>query len=221
MPGVRWSSRGSGVYKNSQFRDFFARLRLFEKFGGFFSRAFLTILHYDYNIRINRTSFTFNKQSGGAINNAALNFKRTLFKKGIPIPCVVIVLVAVKAYILKGKNNPKVFWKTDESGNTTQRKLKGVILTPLTDASIAREMQVFVKSDFYRDLTNWLEQSSEAKKSDERDPSWIFDFTEGSFCREVIAWMERHQMLEYEILPAVPKSSPRLVETLVRQLLLF
>ena len=196
VKGIDWSTKGTGLYEGLQFRDFFNRFKYFEQQRGFFTRAFETILHRIEGIKIGATRFSriLNERS---VYDRSLPFKKVVFSKEIDYELAVILLSAVKAYVMAAWKNKDhtAYWKVG-GGGIVERELTWVNLTKLPEIQRASgdEIRAFKRSDFYRKIVDWLRQPS---KKMEPDPDWLTDYQTNDFYRSIIDWMEKHGLLEY------------------------
>lgn len=213
---IRWGTVGIGLYKGVQFRGFFNYIRGFENHRGFFTRAFKTVLRHTEGIKLHSTFFTRHTDKR-AEYDSSLNFKKALFSKGLDIDFVVIILSAVKAYVLASeKSSERSVYLSVQDGKVIERDLAWVNLTPLFEIQKAsfHEMQTFINSDFFAKLKQWLSLSS---SQTDPDPGWVTDYRTNYFYRAVIAWLEQYNMLEYiekaappvVVLPVPPPKKPK------------
>ncbi|MCX5751306.1 MAG: hypothetical protein NT099_06540 [Candidatus Saganbacteria bacterium] len=217
VSGIKWGTPGTGRYEGQEFRDFFRQMKLFEMRRGFFSRAFGTIVHGIRGIKVDDTRFLLRKERKSDYVTA-LDFKKVLFAKETSVRMVMIMLAAVKAYVMEAnkRGNDTIYWKA-EGGHVIERRLLWVNLTPLRDLekTAAEEIKPFRESHFYARLWSWMQMDTMLPNP---DPEWVTDYMpiplttaltleERDFYQRVIAWMEAKGMLEYQVIEA-PKPPP-------------
>jgi hypothetical protein len=211
VSGISWGSSGTGIYAGQQFRDFFRQLqRNFERRGGFFTRAFSTIMHRNMFITIVKTNFR-NDLLGRSDYTKSLNFKKAIFTRELDVETVLFILCAVKAYALAagGVELAPVFTRA-EAGKITVRALRGIDLTPLADLqqSNTAEIAAFKQDPFFIRLSAWIKTGPETKYRP--DDPWVASYygEDCTFYRSVIAWMEKNNMLVYEEKTPPPPPQP-------------
>lgn len=201
---VTFSTQGSGKYAHLQFRRFLEISKRFEGQYGLFARAFLTIMHKISGIKLEGTFFSLNQaERGSKVYKTPMDLKKGIFCKDIDLNLTVVILLAVKAYILyaEGTIGKAGYWRANQGGGMIKQELRWLDLTPIAkDKGLEQEgIDKFVKHPFFADLLEWVKGGTAGPI----EPGWLSSYRDNQFYNDVVAWLDGHHLLVY-----IPGSTP-------------